>query len=71
MLTVRFGTLRPTLLKNKHLRYLLPQLISLPSGFASLDASRPWIAFWVLHACDLLGHTIALDLNQKYVRYVL
>jgi len=27
----------------------------LPQGYTSLDASRPWLLYWVLHSFALLG----------------
>ena len=39
-------------------RYLSSAIDSLPAGFAALDAAQPWLAYWSLHALDLLG---ALD----------
>ena len=37
------------------MEFLLSSLKSLPASYVSLDASRPWIAYWCLHALDLLG----------------
>ncbi len=42
------------LLRSKHVDYLLTGLGCLSSGYVSLDASRPWIAYWCLHSLDLL-----------------
>ena len=42
------------LLREKHIKYLLTGLGNLSSGYVSLDASRPWIAYWCLHSLDLL-----------------
>ena len=28
----------------------------LSSGYSSLDASRPWICYWILHALQILGY---------------
>jgi len=45
------------LLRSKHINYLLYNLQStLPGGFVSLDASRPWICYWIVHALNLLDH---------------
>jgi len=40
--------------RERHVRYAGAGLGRLPSGFASLDASRPWICYWVLHSLALL-----------------
>jgi protein farnesyltransferase subunit beta len=44
------------LLKQKHAEYL-SQVWKTPlkHPFVSLDASRPWMLYWCLHGCDLLG----------------
>lgn len=41
--------------RDRHARYAAAGAGRLPSGFASLDASRPWICYWVLHSLALLG----------------
>mmetsp|Transcript_3649 Transcript_3649/g.5447 ORF Transcript_3649/g.5447 Transcript_3649/m.5447 type:complete len:450 (-) Transcript_3649:495-1844(-) len=44
------------LLRQKHIQYLTKALSStLPAGFVSLDASRPWVIYWTLHSLDLLN----------------
>lgn len=43
------------LMRDKHEAFLLPGLGSLQGKFMSLDASRPWIIYWVLQSLDLLG----------------
>jgi protein farnesyltransferase subunit beta len=43
------------LLRDKHAEYLTAGLSKdLVPGFVSLDASRPWICYWILHALYLL-----------------
>lgn len=60
--------IRPKLEKNLHVNYLGKNLFQLPGAFVSLDASRPWMVYWILHSLDVLG--IALDDGTK-ARYVL
>lgn len=52
---------RMELLREIHTAYLLSGLDSLPAGYASLDASRPWLVYWILHALSLLGRTFEPD----------
>lgn len=54
---------RPALGKQLHVNYLARNLFQLPAPFVSLDASRPWMVYWMLHSIDLLG--IALDEGTK------
>ncbi|KAJ4458249.1 putative Protein farnesyltransferase subunit beta [Paratrimastix pyriformis] len=42
------------ILRKKHIQYLLTGIRSLPSSFGSLDASRPWICYWILHGLEVL-----------------
>ncbi len=43
-----------TLQRQRHVEYLLSGLETLNTGHASLDASRPWLCYWILHALSLL-----------------
>ena len=43
------------LLRQRHVAYLTNALSkALPSGFVVLDASKPWIMYWILHALNIL-----------------
>lgn len=45
------------LLREKHCNYLVEGIVvRLSGGFVSLDASRPWICYWILHALHLLNN---------------
>jgi protein farnesyltransferase subunit beta len=58
----------PPLDKARHVSFLtqLGLMLQLPSGFVSLDASRPWMMYWVLCALKLLGEDIAPH-RQRFV----
>lgn len=43
------------LLYDAHSAYLRRAFGTLPSSFVSLDSSRPWMLYWTLHGCDMLG----------------
>lgn len=43
------------LLRRNHAEYLTNGLTYLSAGFVSLDASRPWIIYWILQALYLLN----------------
>ena len=43
------------LLRQEHIEYLYEGLGELPAGYASLDAGRPWICFWIIHSLSLLN----------------
>lgn len=42
------------LLREKHIHYIKISLNKLPGGFISLDASRPWLIYWMIHSLSLL-----------------
>jgi protein farnesyltransferase subunit beta len=44
----------------------------LKSSYMSLEASRPWIAFWILHALDLLGERelIESEFSQSVTQFL-
>jgi len=43
------------LLKEAHAEFLERGLHGLPGGFVSLDASKPWICYWITHSLYLLN----------------
>jgi protein farnesyltransferase subunit beta len=43
-------------LNSKHIKYLLSGLLKpLPKSFVGLDASGPWVMYWILHSMELLS----------------
>ena len=58
----------PPLEKQKHVAFLTMLGLKdiLPRGFASLDASRPWMMYWVLCALKMLGDDITPH-RQRYL----
>mmetsp|Transcript_5463 Transcript_5463/g.14762 ORF Transcript_5463/g.14762 Transcript_5463/m.14762 type:complete len:536 (+) Transcript_5463:112-1719(+) len=46
------------LMRTVHVQYLHRGLGELPSAFACLDASRPWIVYWIVHSLSLLGASL-------------
>ena len=49
----------PQLQKKKHVAFLKQSLGDYPSGFAMMDASRPWLVYWSLQGLSALGHDIS------------
>ncbi|KAJ3092337.1 hypothetical protein HK100_006963 [Physocladia obscura] len=58
---------RLTLSRKAHIRFLRTALIGLGRNFVSLDASKPWILFWILQALDLLGEKLTTDEEQRAI----
>ncbi|ORX57401.1 terpenoid cyclases/Protein prenyltransferase [Hesseltinella vesiculosa] len=44
--------------RDRHIQYLLRGLEQLGQYMVVLDASRPWLMYWILHSLDLLGHRL-------------
>lgn len=40
--------------RDAHAAYVHKGLARLPAGFIGLDASRPWLLFWMTHSLALL-----------------
>ncbi|KAJ3040696.1 hypothetical protein HDV00_010589 [Rhizophlyctis rosea] len=54
-----------SLYRDTHVKYLYKGLESLTRGFVSLDASRPWLVYWMLKALDLLGEELSDELKVR------
>lgn len=68
-------TLNVLLLREKHKEFLQRPLFQkdeklLPAGYMGLDASKPWIIYWTLHALDLLDSLPSED-TLKGIVYTL
>ncbi|KAI8916556.1 terpenoid cyclases/protein prenyltransferase alpha-alpha toroid [Powellomyces hirtus] len=62
------GTASPVkLLRDAHIQYLYKGLEGLGPWFVSLDASRPWLVYWILHSLDLLGEPISKDVASRAI----
>ena len=60
----------PPLDAGLHISYLtkpLHLLFSLPSHFESLDASQPWILYWITHALALLKHPVSEETEDRII----
>jgi protein farnesyltransferase subunit beta len=53
------------LLRTSHIKYLHNGLGELPSGFAVLDASRPWICYWILHSLAILDAPLPSSITPE------
>ncbi|KAL2098611.1 hypothetical protein ACEWY4_005091 [Coilia grayii] len=61
---------RPMLLREQHIAYLTEGLQHLSDVFETLDASRPWLCFWLLHSLDLLNHPLSPDLSSNVCKFI-
>ncbi len=58
------------LLKEKHLSYLTHGIRHLSSSFDCLDASRPWLCYWIVHSMTLLGRDVTGELSRDVVDFL-
>uniref|UniRef100_A0A9L0KC86 Protein farnesyltransferase subunit beta n=1 Tax=Equus asinus TaxID=9793 RepID=A0A9L0KC86_EQUAS len=56
----KFNHLIPRLIlqREKHFHYLKRGLRQLTDAYECLDASRPWLCYWILHSLELLDEPI-------------
>lgn len=59
-----------TLLKAKHLQYLQKGIRNLSVNFETLDASRPWLCYWILHSMALLDYDIPDDVARDVIEFL-
>ncbi|XP_015910439.1 protein farnesyltransferase subunit beta [Parasteatoda tepidariorum] len=59
----------PFLERDAHLRFL-KQGLTVPSGMEVLDASRPWLCYWILHSIELLGEPIPSDIKSHIIEFL-
>ncbi|KAJ3008162.1 hypothetical protein HKX48_008729 [Thoreauomyces humboldtii] len=56
-----------TLQRPLHKTYLMKHIHSLPGWFSSLDASKPWLVYWILHSLDLLSIPISQGIAKSAI----
>jgi protein farnesyltransferase subunit beta len=52
---------------SNHIRFCRRGLGKLNEGYISLDASRPWLCYWITHALDLLKYDLTAQEQDAYV----
>ena len=58
------------LLRCKHVKYLQNGLKYLKTSFESLDASRPWLCYWILHGLCLLGEEVDAEVSAQITGFL-
>ena len=56
--------------RDLHIDYLKEGLVNLSQDFECLDASRPWLCYWIVHALSLFGYTLEQDLSSRIVQFL-
>uniref|UniRef100_A0A8C0P5C4 Protein farnesyltransferase subunit beta n=1 Tax=Canis lupus familiaris TaxID=9615 RepID=A0A8C0P5C4_CANLF len=64
----KFNHLVPRLIlqREKHFHYLKRGLRQLTDAYECLDASRPWLCYWILHSLELLDEPIPQMVSTIY-----
>uniref|UniRef100_A0A0X3PET7 Protein farnesyltransferase subunit beta n=1 Tax=Schistocephalus solidus TaxID=70667 RepID=A0A0X3PET7_SCHSO len=55
----KWGESSLRLFKLEHIRYLTKRIVDLPTSMEHLDASQPWLAYWMVNALRLLNFRIS------------
>eukprot|EP00112_Aurelia_sp_Birch-Aquarium-sp1_P017910 Seg420.7 transcript_id=Seg420.7/GoldUCD/mRNA.D3Y31 product="Protein farnesyltransferase subunit beta" protein_id=Seg420.7/GoldUCD/D3Y31 len=58
------------LFRDRHAEYLRKGLHNLSTSYQCLDASRPWLCYWILHSLELLDVPIPIEDAEKIARFV-
>ncbi|CAK1550512.1 unnamed protein product [Leptosia nina] len=60
----------PKLNKNLHSKLLKSWLLNLPKNYSCLDASRPWLIYWILHSLWLLNDIPSSEILSSVVNFL-
>ncbi|ETE72721.1 Protein farnesyltransferase subunit beta [Ophiophagus hannah] len=56
--------------QEKHFHYLKRGLRQLTDAYECLDASRPWLCYWILHSLELLGEPIPDSVTSDVCQFL-
>jgi protein farnesyltransferase subunit beta len=60
----------PVLKRAIHSAYLRRGLVELTANYQHLDASRPWLIYWILHSLELLDEPVDIDMKSHIVNFL-
>lgn len=60
----------PRLQRERHVAYLMKGLSHLPKAYQDLDASRPWLCYWILHSLELLEITLYSEMKTSIADFL-
>ncbi|KAJ8399073.1 hypothetical protein AAFF_G00414520 [Aldrovandia affinis] len=61
---------QPTLLRDEHYMYLKKGLQDISDAYECLDASRPWLCYWILHSLDLLEEVLSANMSSDVCAFL-
>lgn len=67
-----YSDIDPLILLNRseHIAYLTKGLERLSRSYEGLDASQPWICYWIVHSLTLLDHPIEESLKSRICKHL-
>lgn len=60
----------PYFYRREHIRFLERSLRYLSTGYECLDASRPWLVYWILQAAHLLNFKFSDEVLEDVVHFL-
>ncbi|XP_036398354.1 protein farnesyltransferase subunit beta-like [Megalops cyprinoides] len=61
---------QPALLREQHYVYLKRGLRYLSDSYECLDASRPWLCYWILHSLELLDEPVPASISSDVCTFL-
>ncbi|MGH0120909.1 UNVERIFIED_CONTAM: hypothetical protein FKN15_038448 [Acipenser sinensis] len=61
---------RPSLQREQHYIYLKRGLRHLSDAYECLDASRPWLCYWILHSLELLDESVPSSVASDVCKFL-
>ncbi|XP_035237101.1 protein farnesyltransferase subunit beta-like isoform X1 [Anguilla anguilla] len=61
---------QPTLLREQHCVYLKKGLKNISGAYECLDASRPWLCYWILHSLELLDEPVSASICSDVCKFL-
>jgi len=56
--------------RTRHISYLYRGLRQLSDSYECLDASRPWLCYWIIHSLNLLGEKLSNEHQLQIGRFL-
>lgn len=60
----------PILTRQKHIKLLIKSLTNLNENYESLDSSRPWLCYWIVHSLKILGESLDDDGCDRIIGFL-
>ncbi|KAG0461054.1 hypothetical protein HPP92_021351 [Vanilla planifolia] len=56
--------------RDNHILFLSRGLNQLGPNFRILDASRPWLCYWIIHSMSLLGESLDIEVENSIIEFL-